>query len=118
MIQARAYLYRHLQEFFEREIFQQYRWHEVRHFAAENAPIPPGRSRHPLGRYREQVRVAFGPDWRFQLEILSPEEAPPLGSVRLITKNYPDIEGPIERETWKRIGAFIRTHSEKAFEDV
>lgn len=115
MINGRLILYRHLQDFFEREIFEQYRWHQVRHCDPELAAVPAGRRRNPLGRDRETARVLFDD---YELEIASSEETPPLGRVTLMIAGREKIEGPIDPATWAKMGAYIRQHSQKAFDHV
>lgn len=107
---ARSILYRHLHEFFDRYLAGKFQWSEIEHMAAELAVIPEGKTRNPLGKFKEVVHVRFG---IFDLEIASPEETPPLGRVTL---QSPDgkIEGPPDSELWKQIAAAIaRQHEVK-----
>ncbi len=71
----------------------------------ENAVPPLGKKRPVEGKYRDVVTVQFG---EFDLSVLAPNEAPPLGRIELFS---PDgrIEGPLDSETWKRLGVYVRT---------
>lgn len=114
---ARIALYKHLQRFFEFDLYQHFRWSDVTHLPAEPATAPKGRVRNPLGRDREIVEVNFGAGHKYSLRVMSPVEAPPLGKV-IFRSGGTAIEGVLSPETWKEIAAFIHKDHQKAYENV
>lgn len=110
-ISARGRLMGQARTFFESELRGLFNWDAVGHQQAEpSEPLPPSRGhprgcRNPLGKYSEIVAVTFGD---FELELQSPEEAPPLGLVTLTHRNAVAHEGPLDQSTWARMGSFIR----------
>lgn len=108
MKSARFGLSRHVQVFFETELCGLYRFDQIEIMMPEDAPRPEGWSvlrRPPFGRHREVITVRFG---LYELSVLSPNEAPPLGEVVLELPGDEKVSGPLDEATWKRIGTTIR----------
>lgn len=106
---GRAGLFRQLQQFFETELCGVYRWDGVAHFPAEKTNRVEGERPNAFGKLKEIVAVRFGD---YDLTVFSPNEDPPLGWAML---NYPNgaVEGPLDQTTWARIGAFIRSQTQR-----
>lgn len=106
MKSARYAISRHIPIFFDTELRGLYRYDQVAMLPPETASKPEGwgQRRAPYGKYREIVAIRFG---QYDLTVSSPNESPPLGQVTLA---YPDgeVAGPLDQETWRRIGRLIR----------
>ena len=105
MIPARRRLVGAAREFFDREVGSLFDWDRVAFDAAE--PMPPlenGR-KSPLGKYRERVVMRFGD---FVLDVCSSEVTPPLGKIKLFSRERLALEGPLESTVWKQAGHFIK----------
>jgi len=66
-----------------------------------------------VGRWRETVRLVFGP---WEIFIRSTNDAPPLGEVSLIdagdvSGRKPLVSGPLDPLTWTKIGTWIKSRS-------
>jgi hypothetical protein len=104
VINARDQLFRQLQVFFETYLRGICAWHQVEHRPAEKVEPIEGRSRYPLGKFKEIVGVRFGLN---DILVLSPEEAPPLGRIIVDGPNG-RLELPsLDQESWRKAGEFI-----------
>lgn len=106
MIRARKSLIAAARCFFESELCGLFLWDNVvLHTAEPSKPLADGRS-NPFGKHREALTVDFS---HFRLTVLSPEEAPPLGDIRLEDQHSGEhCDGPLDHASWVRIGQFIR----------
>lgn len=110
MIQARKSLIAAARGFFETELCGLFLWDNVAiHTAEPSKPQDDGR-RNPFGKHREALTVDFG---NFRLTVLSPEESPPLGDVRLEDRrNGESCGGPIDHVIWKQAGQFVKERAD------
>jgi len=104
VIRARQRLLGQAREFFD-SLGGLYSWDEVTHHEAEDAPNMPNGKRNPLGKFREKVVMSFG---EFQLELMSPEEEPPLGRINLYVDNEVQAGGPLDSQVWARVRETIK----------
>jgi hypothetical protein len=111
MIRAQAALMRQAQEFFRAQLVGRYSFDEVR-VVGDREEVPADQRREGgMGRYRECVRLVFGP---WELFIRSPADEPPLGEVLLIDAGDPArrpvlVSGPLDAGTWMKIGNWIKS---------
>lgn len=106
MKSARYGLSRQLQTFFETELCGLYRFDQAEFLPPEEAARPEGWShlrRPPYGKWRERIEVRFGV---YDLSAASSNESPPLGEIKLASPEG-EVSGPLDHETWRRMGEFI-----------
>lgn len=108
-MRARAALFRQIQAFFETQLLGLFRYGDVSFRPAEEAPRIIGKRRYAYGKEKEIVHANFGV---YDLKLLSPTEAPPLGRIEFGRTNGSQVEslvtGPIDPETFKRAASVIR----------
>ena len=103
-VSARRALIGFARDIFDRRLRGLCDWNAVTFDVAEQAPIPEGRHRNPLGKYRENVVMRFD---GFRLELNSPEECPPLGLVEFWIENRILAEGALDQIMGIKIRAAI-----------
>jgi hypothetical protein len=96
-INARRALIANAREAFAQHLMDVVGWDRVVLHQAEEAPIPEGRSRNLLGKWRERVVLGFDD---FQVVVASSEDHPPLGLVELNHAGTCLVSGPIDAATW------------------
>lgn len=107
---ARQALFTHIRAFFEQHLRGIYSYDDCVVRPAEEAPKVPGKRRFEYGRTREIVHVGFGD---YDLVVLSPVEAPPLGRVEL-GRREPEgvvnlVTGPIDTTTFESAARIIKS---------
>jgi hypothetical protein len=117
VIRPNAALTRQAQEMFRNHLVGCYGWEEVTFAPPEKNErpqpfiTPRGRRRRAEpaeGKYRHLVCMEFG-IWQIRIE--GPEEHPPLGWIMMDGRG--EIEGPLDPETWNKIGRHIKTKHEE-----
>lgn len=116
-MRARAALFHHLQEFFEKDLRGVFRYGDLTAHVARPVEKKPKERRQAFGKVREIVEGSFG---RYRISIESPHEAPPLGLVIFRAEDDATIEisGPIDRTTFAQIGEKVRELEHKQEESV
>lgn len=110
-MRARTALFTHVRAFFDAHLLGLYRYDDCLVRPAQPVEEVPGRRRFAEGKEREIVHVNFGD---FDLVVLSPVEAPPLGRVELGVRTSEGVRnlvsGPIDTTTFALAASAIKTH--------
>lgn len=108
-MRARQALFGHIRGFFNDHLLGLYRFDDCLVRPAQPAERENGARRFAYGKDREIVHVGFGD---YDLVVLSPVEAPPLGRVEFGMRDGESVvnlvSGPIDPTTFERAGRVIK----------